>query len=74
MYAVDDEIFEQARAIVVALAGELDAQAPAVRHAVDLDDLVRRSAPMGLHALADRLQKTFPIEELFPRKRRPARH
>lgn len=80
MYAVDDEVFQQARAIVVTLAGELEAQrASGSRQAVDLHDLVRRSAPVAappddevayLGALAERMQKTFPVEELFPRRRR----
>ena len=80
MYAVEDELFQEARSILVALARELDAQeAAGTRHPVDLHELVRRSARGGLaengeaahlHALAERLQRSFPIGELFPRKRR----
>lgn len=83
MYTVEDETFQQARAIVVALARELDGQkAAGSRRPVDVHNLVRRSTsaelpPDGeaddLHALADKLQKTFPIDELFPRKRRADR-
>jgi hypothetical protein len=80
MYTVEDETFQQARSILVALARELDAQqAAGSRRPVDLHDLVRRSARGDLpesgeadhlHALAEKLQKSFPISELFPRKRR----
>ena len=80
MYTVEDETFIKARAILSALARELDAQhAPGSRHPVDLHELIRRAAPAGLtpggeadyaHEIADRLEKSFPIAELFPRKRR----
>lgn len=79
MYSLEDETFEQARSILVTLAHELDAQqAAGSRRPVDLHALVRRSAPGlpengeadHLHALAEKLQKSFPISELFPRKRR----
>jgi hypothetical protein len=80
MYTVEDEIFQQARSILVTLAHELDAQqAAGLRRAVDLHDLVRRATGGALpedgeadylRFLADKLQKTFPISELFPRKRR----
>jgi hypothetical protein len=82
MYTVEDETFVEARAIVSALAGELAAQrASGSRHPVDLHDLVRRSTdhlPEGgetayLVAIADRLEKSFPISELFPRRRRADR-
>jgi len=80
MYVVDDETFLRARSILSSLANELtdqvesDAEGP-----VDLRALVRQSAqsdlPEGgevdyLRAVADRLERTFPIEELFPRRRR----
>jgi hypothetical protein len=79
MYTVEDETFQQARAIVSAVAAELSGQhglGPA--HAVDLRELIRLADPsvaMGgeteyVRTIADRLEKSFPIEELFPRKRR----
>jgi hypothetical protein len=80
MYTVEDEIFQQARSVLVVLAHELDAQqAAGSRRPVDLHDLVRRSADAALpadgeaaylRAVADQLQRCFPISELFPRKRR----
>ena len=83
MYTVEDETFQRARAIVVALADELDAQqAAGSRHPIDIHGLVLRSTrgalpadgeAVYLHALADKLQKSFPISELFPRKRRADR-
>jgi hypothetical protein len=83
MYTVEDETFQQARAVVSALARELAAQqASRSRLPVDLRDLVRRSAPSDLapggevaylQAIADKLEKSFPISELFPRRRRAGR-
>lgn len=83
MYTVEDETFQQARAVLSSLAGELTAQqASGSRHVVDLHDLVRRSAPGDLapggeadylRAIADKLEKSFPISELFPRRRRAGR-
>jgi hypothetical protein len=79
MYTVEDETFRQARAIVSALSRELTSQqASGPSHPVDLGELVRSAAgsvqPGGeaeyVRAIADRLEKSFPIEELFPRKRR----
>jgi hypothetical protein len=80
MYTVEDETFVQARAVLSSLARELDAQqASGLRHAVDLHalisgaaagDLEAGSEASYLHAIADRLEKSFPIEELFPRRRR----
>ncbi|MEX0626578.1 MAG: hypothetical protein WD402_08535 [Chloroflexota bacterium] len=80
MYTVDDETFVQARAILSALAREVEAQqASGSRQPVDLQDLVRRSTtddlpPHGeadyLHSIADRLERSFPISDLFPRRRR----
>jgi hypothetical protein len=80
MYTVEDETFIQARAILSALARELDAQRlSGTRQAVDLHQLIRSAAPAGLergeeadyaHGIADRLEKSFPIAELFPRKHR----
>lgn len=79
MYTVEDETFRQARAIVSEIAAELSSQRESgSRRAVDLGALIRSAAPtvpVGgeaeyLRAIADRLEKSFPIEELFPRKRR----
>ena len=80
MYVVDDETFLRARPILAALAREMTEQSESgVRRPVDLRELVRRSAPADLpddgeaayvRSIADRLERTFPIEELFPRKRR----
>lgn len=80
MYTVEDQMFVQARAIISALARELEAQqASGARQPVDLHDLIRRSTnedlpPNGeadyLHSIAVRLEKSFPISELFPRRRR----
>ena len=80
MYTVEDETFRRARTIISALSGELSSQrASGSPHPVDLQELIRRAAatrlPEGgeadyLHAIADRLEKSFPIEELFPRRRK----
>jgi hypothetical protein len=79
MYTVEDETFRQARSIVSAVAAELSVQpgsGPA--HPVDLRELIRSAAPSVpaggeaeyVRAIAEGLEKSFPIEELFPRKRR----
>jgi hypothetical protein len=79
MYTVEDETFRRAREIVTALSRELTSQeASGSSHPVDLGELVRsvadRVQPGGeaeyVRVIADRLDKSFPIEELFPRKRR----
>jgi hypothetical protein len=80
MYAVENAMFQQARSIVASLAKELTSQQEAgIRRPADLHELVRRSTDVDLpedgeadylHAIADKLERTFPIEELFPRKRR----
>jgi hypothetical protein len=80
MYAVEDDLFQGARSIVTTLSRELiGQQAAGVRRPVDIRDLVRRSATVELAeggeaeylgSLADRLEKSFPIAELFPRRRR----
>lgn len=80
MYTVEDETFVQARAILSCLARELDAQqASGSRREVDLHALIRRAATGDLeaggearylHGIAENLDRTFPISELFPRKRR----
>ena len=79
MYPVEDETFRQARAIVSALAAELSGSRESRSgHPADLRELVRSAAPTVpagaevafVSALAERLAKTFPVEELFPRKRR----
>jgi hypothetical protein len=80
MYVVEDETFRQARSIVTALARELaEQEASRFGRPVGLRKLIRHAAstelPVGgegqyLSAIADKLEKTFPIEELFPRKPR----
>ena len=82
MYAVEDELFQQARFILAILARELISQRESgVRRRVDLQELVRRSADADLpkdgeadylHSLTAKLERTFPVEELFPRGRRAA--
>jgi hypothetical protein len=77
MFTVEDETFRQARAIVSAVAAGLSGQRES-GSSVDLSALIRSAAPavpMGgeaeyVRAIAERLEKSFPIEELFPRKRR----
>ena len=79
MYTVEDETFRGARGIVSALSRELTSQeASGSSHPVNLGALIRSAAPtvpVGgeteyVRAIADKLEKSFPIEELFPRKRR----
>jgi hypothetical protein len=80
MYTVEDETFVQARAILSSVARELDAQQlSGTQHAVDLHELIRGAAPADLEpggeagylrSIATRLEKSFPIAELFPRRRR----
>jgi hypothetical protein len=81
MYVVEDETFRQARSILSALAEELTGGAESgSRQPIDLQELIRRSAEVDLPAggeaaylasVARSLERLFPIEELFPRKRRP---
>ena len=79
MYAVEDETFRRARSVLSALARELNDQHDAgVRRPVDVQGLVRQSAgdlqengeASYLSSIADDLARLFPIDELFPRKRR----
>ena len=80
MYVVEDETFRKARSILSAVAGELTHQSDSgARRPVDLHEMVRRAAnleiPEGgekdyVSAIAASLERTFPVEELFPRKRR----
>lgn len=80
MYVVEDETFRQARSILSSLAKELtDEEESGSRHPIDLQELIRRSAEVDLPAggeaeylssVAGSLERMFPIEELFPRKRR----
>jgi hypothetical protein len=79
MYTIEDETFRRARAIVSALSRELTSQGAAgSSHPVNLGELVRSAADSVqpgaeaeyVRAIADRLEKSFPVEELFPRKRR----
>ncbi len=81
MYLVEDETFRQARSILSALAKELtDREESGSDSPIDLPALIRRSAgvdlPAGgeaayLSSVAETLERLFPIEELFPRRRRP---
>ena len=78
MYTVEDDLFQRARSVIASLARELTAQKTAgATHPLDLHDLVRHSTddelPPGGESIADRLARSFPIAELFPRKRRAAR-
>jgi len=80
MYVVEDETFRQARAILSALAKELTAREESGSgFPLDLRALIRRSAGVDLPAggeaayvssVSAALERLFPIEELFPRKRR----
>jgi hypothetical protein len=80
MYTVEDETFLRARSILSALARELTGQQESgARRHIDLREVVRQSAqidlpedgePDYLSAIADKLERTFPINELFPRRRR----
>jgi len=79
MYAVEDETFRRARSVIAALAREVNGQLDSgVRRPVDFQELVRQSAgdlpddgeANFLSSIADDLARLFPIEELFPRKRR----
>jgi hypothetical protein len=80
MYAVEDETFREARSVLSAVAKELAEQSVSgLRRPVDLHELVRRSAPVEipeggeseyLSSIAASFERTFPVEELFPRKRR----
>ena len=80
MYIVEDETFRQARSILAALARELTAREESGSGSpIDLLALIQRSAeaalPVGgeaayVAAVARSLERHFPIEELFPRKRR----
>jgi len=80
MYTVEDKLFQRTRSLVSSLSRELTAQRDgAVRRPVDLRDLVRGAAAIDLaegneadyvQAIADQLEKSFPIAELFPRRRR----
>lgn len=80
MYTVDDETFLRARMILSALARELAGQQESgVTRPVDIGELVKRSARIDLpsdgeadylSSIVDRLERSFPISELFPRKRR----
>ncbi|MEX1156662.1 MAG: hypothetical protein WED12_05795, partial [Chloroflexota bacterium] len=79
MYVVEDETFRQARSILVSLARELTGQKKSGSDSpIDLPALIRRAAdadlPAGgeaayLSSVAETLERLFPIEELFPRRR-----
>jgi hypothetical protein len=80
MYIVEDETFRQARSILAALARELTAREESGSGSpIDLLALIQRSAGVDLPAggeaayvssVSAALERLFPIEELFPRKRR----
>ena len=80
MYVVEDETFRQARAILSALAKELtEGEDSGSDSPIDLQALIQRSAGVDLPAggeaayvssVSAALERLFPIEELFPRKRR----
>ena len=80
MYVVEDKTFNRARSVVTAISRELSGQAASgSRLPVDLQELVRRSADADvpengeadyLASLATDLARLFPLDELFPRKRR----
>ena len=80
MYIVEDETFRQARSILAALAKELtDRDESGSDSPIDVTELIRRSAEADLPAggeaayvssVSAALERLFPIEELFPRKRR----
>ena len=83
MYVMDDETFQRARSIVSSLAKEFAGQTESgIGRPVDLRELVRRSALVDLpedgeagylSSVAAKLEKMYPIGELFPRKPRRAR-
>jgi len=80
MYIVEDETFRQARSILAALARELTAREESGSGSpIDVLALIQRSAGVDLPAggeaayvssVSAALERLFPIEELFPRKRR----
>ncbi len=80
MYLVEDETFRQARSILSALAKELtDREDSGSDSPIDLPALIQGSAGVDLPAdgeaayvaaVARSLERLFPIEEMFPRKRR----
>jgi len=80
MYLVEDETFRQARSILAALAKELTAREESGSGSpIDVLALIQRSAGVDLPAggeaayvssVSAALERLFPIEELFPRKRR----
>ena len=80
MYIVEDETFRQARSILSALAkGLTEGEDSESGSPIDVHALIRRSAEADLPAggeaayvssVAETLERLFPMEELFPRKRR----
>jgi len=80
MYIVEDETFRQARSILSALAkGLTEGEDSESGSPIDVHALIRRSAEADLPAggeaayvssVSAALERLFPIEELFPRKRR----
>ena len=79
MFTLEDELMLQARAVLTALAAELRAQEVAGEMApVHVRSLIRGSAPTDvaegeevayLGSIAERLERLYPIADLFPSKR-----
>ncbi len=79
MYTVEDDLLLQARAVLSALASELRAQDVAGEMAqIHVRSLIRRSASTAvaegeeiahLGSIADRLERLFPIADMFPSTR-----
>jgi len=79
MYTVEDELFDQTRAILRGLAAELRAQEASGEMApIHVRALIRRATAEAEHpveegdeavwlgSIADRLDSYFPIAKLFP--------
>ena len=79
MFTLEDDLMLQARAVLTALAAELRAQEAAGEMApVHVRALIRRSAGEAvaegeevayLGSITDRLERLYPIADLFPSKR-----
>jgi hypothetical protein len=79
VYTVEDELMDQARAVLSALAAELRTQEDAGEMApVHVRSLIRDASAGGvaegeevayLASIADRLERLYPIADLFPSKR-----
>ena len=79
MFTLEDELMVQARSVLSALAAELRVQEAAGEMApIHVRSLIRASAPTDvaegeevayLGSIANRLERLFPIADLFPSKR-----